>query len=142
MTEEWNEKRARTAHERREHYAVLIELPDGTYRMIEACGDYFGIEFIDNRQRAFLSYQFQELEPGRLFLTMALYREFEGSTTRVTNSRTYRSRPDGSLIIHEEDADSPTATRLESKEPIDVSSNWEPYPAFGDYQSLTRIERE
>ena len=84
LTETWDEPKARIAHEQRQPYVAVVENDEGILCFIEANYDYIGVGFFDNASREFLSYQFQEVEPGRLFLTMATHREFDGEADRVT----------------------------------------------------------
>ena len=139
LTETWDEPKARIAHGQRQPYAAVIE-DDGSIRcFIEANNNYIGVGFLDNVMREFLSYQFQEVEPERLFLTMATHREFDGETDRVRCGTTYYFKPDGRVTVETEDF---ASAHLATKEmQADVSGNWEAYPTFGDYRSLARADR-
>lgn len=139
VTELWDEHKARTAHEQRKPYVAVLENSGGIHCFIEANNDYIGAGFLDSTLREFLSYQFQEVEPGRLFLTMATHREFDGETDQVKFGTTYHFKPNGSVTIETEDF---VTTNLATKEmEVEVNGNWETYPNFGDYRSLTRIDR-
>lgn len=139
LTELWDEKKAKLAHEERKPYVALIEKSRQIFCFIEANNDYIGVGFLDSAVREFLSYQFQEVEPGRLFLSMATHREFDGATDRVKCGTTYYFKPDGCVTVESEDV--VTRQVITKKKMVDVTNNWEPYPNFGDYQSLARIER-
>jgi hypothetical protein len=139
LTETWDESKAMTAHEQRQPYAAVIGNEGRCQCFIEANNDYIGVGFLDNSMREFLSYQFQEIEPGRLFLTMATHREFDGETDQVTFGTTYYFKPDGCVTVESDDV---AAAQLATKElRTDVSGNWETYPAFGEYCSLVRVGR-
>jgi hypothetical protein len=78
VTETWTESQARKAHEQRQLYVALLGDDSIPTRIVEVNNDYVGVCFLDVSLREYLSYQFQELESGRMFLTMATHREFEG----------------------------------------------------------------
>jgi hypothetical protein len=139
LTELWDIQKAKTAHEQRRPYVAVMENSGGNHSFIEVNNDYFGIGFLDSHLREYLSYQFQELEPGRLFLTMATHREFDGETDRVSYGTTYYFKPDGSVTVETEDFATANLATKEMK--VDVNGNWETYPNFGDYGSLTRVDR-
>lgn len=139
FTETLSEHKAKIAHEQRQPYVAVMEDDEGIQCFIEANNDYFGVGFLDSALREFLSYQFQEVEPGRLFLSMATHREFDGETDRVKCGTTYYFKFDGSVTVESEDF--ATANVTTKKMQTDVSGNWETYPSFGDYVSLTRVER-
>ena len=106
---------------------------------IEFKRGYVGVEFLDASLRCYLSYTFQEVKPNRLFLTRATHREFDGASDRVKSGTTLYFKQDGGVTIITEDCDSQTHTREETRS--DVSGNWEPYPEFGNYDSIVRVER-
>lgn len=139
VTELWDKQEAKIAHEQRRPYVAVLEKSGQIFCYIEANSGYIGVGFLDSAVREFLSYQFQEVEPGRLFLTMATHREFDGGTDRVKCGTTYYFKPDGCVSVEAEDFEANQLTT--TKTTVDVSNNWEDYPNFGDYQSLARVER-
>lgn len=139
LTETWDEPKARIAHEQRLPYVAVVGSAGSIKCFIEANNDYIGVGFLDNAMREFLSYQFQEIEPGRLFLTMATHREFDGDMDRVKSGTTYYFKPNGNVTVETEDF---ATSQLSTKElQTDVSGNWEAYPVFGNYHSLVRVDR-
>jgi hypothetical protein len=139
FTEQWKESQAAEAHAKRVPYAVAIRKDNGNITVVDARGDYFGVDFLDVFGRDFICYQFQEIEAGRLFLTMATHREFEDNTDRVKLGTSYIFKPNGMVIVETEDFSSSHITKKQIQ--VDVNGNWELYPNFGDYRSLTRVER-
>ena len=139
LTESWEEAAARTAHDQRLPYVAVSTDAERIRWYVEVSNDYFGVGFFDSSLREFLSYQFQELEPERLFLTMVTHRNFHGESDQVNNGTTYFFKPNGNVTLEEEDF---TTGLLSTKEmQSDVAGNWESYPKFGDYRSLVRTER-
>jgi len=139
FTSTWNEEEAKSAHEKRQPYAAAV-ISSGVIRcFLEVNNEYFGVGFLDDRQREYLCYQFQEIQPGRLFLTMATHREYDGESDRVKAGTTYYFKPDGRVTIESEDFGSTQLVTTETKR--DVEGNWERYPNFGEYESVLRIDR-
>jgi hypothetical protein len=75
MTEIWTAQRARDAHLKRQSYAVLMEENNIPTCFVEVIDDCINVGFFDGLGREVLTYQFQELEHDRLFLSMAIHRE-------------------------------------------------------------------
>jgi len=130
---------ARLAHESRHQYTVLAGDPVAPFAFIEIVNDYFGVGFLDQKLREDVSYQFQEKKSGKLFLTMATHREFDENTDQVIRGSTYIFDMDGK--IHIEQTDFGAKTKETSKSNADVSSNWEDYPEFGNYDAILKRER-
>src|SRR5262245_47711187 len=95
FSQTWGESKARNAHEARQLYGAIICDGSNSSCYVEVANDYIGVEFLDASLREYMSYQFQELEPGRLFLTMATLREFDGNSDTVKSGVTYYFKPDG-----------------------------------------------
>jgi len=76
-----------------------------------------------------------------LFLSQIFFREFQGASDKTVKNANYIFKPDGSLHITEIDFVTNEQLNREAKEKIDVSANWEDYPAFGKYDSIIRKER-
>lgn len=139
IREVWDEARAREAHEKRAMYVVVIGDPLKPACFIEMTGDSFAVEFLDDELRSELTYDFEEKEPGRVFLTMINERAFEGDTDRVVRGSTYYFDTDGTVTIEDEDFDAEGLSTAKGNN--DVSRNWDDYPEFGKYASIIRRER-
>ncbi|MGI9415947.1 MAG: hypothetical protein ACR2PM_19900 [Hyphomicrobiales bacterium] len=137
----WDEEQARSAHEGRLPYTVLVGDPESPHAVLLVSGkmNFVGVDFLDERLREALSYSFKEIEPGTLFLSMATYREFDGDEDSVLGGTSYIFKPDGGVIIRREAFDPHTLEKSETN--ADVSGNYEAYPSFGDYERLCLIER-
>jgi hypothetical protein len=108
--------------------------------IVEVTGDYVGVRFLDECQRPYLQYDFQEVSPKRLFMTRAIYREYEGSTDKLVEAQTFLWTPDGNQLVTVEDRIHRTSNKQEATG-VDLNSNWEDYPAFGQYASFCRTDR-
>ena len=135
--EPWNAEKARKAHEARELYAVAIGPADQPTAYIEFNIGYAGLALLDEMGREPMVYVFDEQEPGRLFLQEVKSREFVGDTDEVEDATIYGFYPEGRMVIQECDVQTEMAVDREGM--TDVSENWEPYPEFGEYESLLRV---
>ena len=134
-----SEGQAREAHEKRQEYTVLVGDPDRPRCFIEVNNDFVGVCFLDERLRENLTYQFQEIDFGKLFLSMATYRDFEGETDKVLAGSSYIFNQNGTMQIRKETFN-PHSLEI-SDTNCDVSGNYESYPEFGDYTHVSVAER-
>jgi hypothetical protein len=133
------DKDAKALYDRRGLHAAVIGPLDKPRAFIELNNDYVGVSFLDERLREYLSYAFQEIEAGKLFLTRATHRYFDGDTDRVRKGTTYIFKPSGNVTVINEEF--PNGGKTQHETTADVAGNWESYPAFGAYDSLVREER-
>lgn len=137
----WGEKKALKKHEAGEPYTVLIdsESTPSCFINIMRNSGWVSVSFLDEHLREYLLYNFQMLDVETLFLSMAVYREFNDDTDLVINGTRYHFKEDGHTIIIEDNIPSKTSERSETYS--DVDKNYEQFPAFGQYDSLNRKER-
>jgi len=131
---------ALTRHRQGDPYCVLAGSVDAPICFLEVGRGFVGVSFLDARLRENLSYDFQEVEPGRLFLTMATWRDFVGDTDAVAKGTTYTFTPSGQVHMQEESF-YPAHCISKSSQQSDVSPNWDTFPEFGSYSQLARAER-
>lgn len=124
-------------------YTVLLGDPQRPQAFIEiVSGDSIQVEFMDERLRTHAYYQFVRQPDGRLFMSSAAFSEFDGENRRPHHSCRFSFKPNGHTMSFETDfANSPDQETVIEKR-MDVSLNWEPYPTFGDYESIARFERD
>jgi hypothetical protein len=72
----WSERQAHEAHENGETYCVLVDSLEKPFCVILVMENAVVTDFLDEHLRPALSYHFQVISPGRMFLTMAIHREF------------------------------------------------------------------
>lgn len=136
------EEQARQRHEAGSLYTVLLGEKNRPHTIIETRDHYFGVEFMDEQLRPHSVYQFKRQPDGRLFMVMAVFREFQGDSTKLQQAHRLSFEPDGHVRSFETDyVNNPNEETVVEKY-IDVSLNWEPYPAFGDYASIARFDRD
>lgn len=138
-TEVWTKEQAKSAHIKKQPYTVLVDSIDRPYCFLDIADKVVGVGFLDEFLRESLTYVFQEIEPGKLFLTMATHREFEGETDKVARGISYIFKQDGMVNVRREFFN---PHRLETAvSSADVSSNYSPMPEFEQYDDLIRVER-
>jgi hypothetical protein len=140
VREIWSVEQAEAAHASRQKYTVIAGDISKPFAFIRFYGKGAGVSFLDDLLRVCVVYSFDELEPERLFLTMATTRKFDGATDKVVSGDNYMFRPGEPVVIWEDDV--VRRTRKESKRIADSALNWEKYPAFGQYDSLLRFNRD
>jgi len=138
-TDPLDEAAALKAYKDRELYTVVLGELRKPSCYLELKGDYIGVGFLDKLLREYQSYQFQELQPGRVFLTQAVYREYEGQAEKVALGTAYAFRTDGKVIIHKVNFQKKEESVNEGQ--TEVSDNWDSFPEFGHYDSLARVNR-
>lgn len=89
--------------------------------------------------REYIYYSFKELEPGKLFLSMATYREFNGDADKVLMGTTYIFNTDGTVKVQRQYFEPHKIEAMDTS--ADVSGNYSPWPEFGKYDELIRVER-
>jgi len=141
VTELYANEKARTLHVSREFYGVVIEKDKQPYCFLEINDTFVLVGFLDNLQREYLTYQFSEIEPEKLFLKHAQYWKYEGNTDEKIFSTRYFFSPDGTLKIEKVNIRTNDAEIFHAKEPVDITANHEKYPDFGQYEKLIKKER-
>ena len=131
---------ARNAYEARTLYTALLGDMNRPQCFVESNMDYLGVEFLDHHLREHVAYQFQEKRPGRVFLCMAMRRDYIEDSDKVRRGASFVFKEDGSTIVHREDFVAGILERADTH--LDVSQNWEAYPCFGDYEALIQRTRE
>jgi hypothetical protein len=110
---------------------------------------FFHVDFLDELLRLYLSYGFQELPSGSLFLSSAGTATYEGDTDQKLHSENTIFKEDG-LCHHSRTnyngprpADRTIDKRDTRMTPEELAkTNYSPMPEFGEYDEIIRIERD
>ena len=121
----------------RPYVAVFVE--NEVKRVISFIGSWVSVDVIDRFGRIYLQYNFKKNRVCGLFLSSARHTEFRGKQNQPSHMVTFSFKENGTLLI--EDRDLKTNEVRERESSCDMESNKEPYPAFGDYVSIGRLER-
>lgn len=137
----WTEAEAKNAHDNGHNYSVLVDSIERPFCVILVMAEAVAVDFFDEALRPALSYQFQTVAPGQMFLTMAVHREFDGDEDKVTKGTRYTFTQEGKVQIRRETFLPAHSLEVANTE-ADVSSNYVPFPPFGEYEEFTRMERQ
>ena len=138
-TQVWTREQAREAHAARKLYSVLVGSAERPFCFLEINDKFAGVGFLDEKLRETLYYAFQEVEPGTLFLSMATWRRHVGDTDVVAEGTTHVFSRDGTVKIQTQQFQDNAKSSGHST--VDVSANYAPWPVFGEYDDLIRVER-
>lgn len=136
-----DEAAARAKHESGASYTVLIGSATKPTCFLELIIDkgMVGVGFLDEHLREYMTYQFQRVEDGRLFLSMVTHRDFVDGGDKVKEGTTYFFDQGGELVIRRQ-AFSPHSIE-KAVSSFDPVNNYEAFPEFGEYLELIKVER-
>jgi hypothetical protein len=139
-TEIWTEDQARAAHLSKRLYTAIVGSLEKPFCFLEINDKFVGVGFLDDKARESLYYAFKEVEPGKLFLTMATYREFDGDTDTVRVGTSYVFGQTGLVKVQRQHFNPHRKEVSDSF--VDVSGNYLHWPEFGEYDELIQVERD
>ncbi|NUR07605.1 MAG: hypothetical protein HOQ22_16305 [Nocardioidaceae bacterium] len=108
---------------------------------------YVEVEFFNAFGTREATYSFQQQDDGRLFLFEVSEYDFERRTPETgdwdwSRVEEHSFEPDGSSsTVVRTKAGSGTDVAMQEYTGTDVERNWEPVPAWGDWDSITRRQR-
>ena len=133
---------AHSCHEGRLPYTVVARAPCmGSHRFISAIkfqGTQITLAMLDRRYRDYLTCQFEERDNGKVFLGAATYREYRGDCDSIAITEEYVFQENGAVHFEKHHFQDGVLASRTGK--MDIIWNWEPYPAFGDYDSMLEIK--
>lgn len=135
------EQEANLCHRERKLYCVVMGDENSPSNFLEINNDFIYVGFLDDLQREYQSYEFNEIEPEKLFLKEIQIWEYEQDTDNKISSIRYRFTTAGNFGIQKVDLRTRESYTTEPEEPVDVSELYEKYPKFGEYKKLTRTDR-
>lgn len=133
------EDSARQRHENRLPYVALLGGIENPQFIVDVANAWISVDFMDNRQRKYLSYNFKEVEHGRLFLKTAHFWEYENDSDCETTFKLFNFDENGHIVIAERIAATGQVHDLETT--FSADENWDRYPLFGEYLSLCQVDR-
>jgi len=130
---------ARLHDSRLQHTAVCMK--DATLLgTVEFYNDFVGANFFDEINRLYLSYGFWLQPNGRLFLADTVFHHFDGDSPNRRSTENSFFSVDGQYRMVVNDF-AIAETRESLPRSIDVTGNWEDYPAFDQYEKILKLER-
>lgn len=105
---------------------------------------HVGVNFIDPAGRNYLTYLFTEVElRTKLFLREVWYLHFSSETKENEDYRLHFVFDEqGNVAARKYDERNKKMLDYEGKEPIYPSGLYEDYPEFGQYEGITKLERD
>ncbi len=122
--------------EKGEPYAAVIYENNFLVRVISIDKEAYSVVFYDENQVPYLFYDFKKLN-NQLFLYMVYHYEYREE--KIIQHTFFRFEEDGKMFT--ERMDYLTNEVVEKEGNVDVSSNWEQIPSFGNYSSIMRKDR-
>lgn len=141
---------AKYAHDNQLLYFVTISDDENPSCYLEINKAFYRVNFFDEYNRIYMAYTFlgkddvaewRKNYDNRLFLETIMFWEFEGNTENMIKITDHIFKPNGTFVMVERDLINNEQITSEAEDKIDVTANWEDYPEFGKYDSITRIER-
>lgn len=140
-----SEEAARERDQSGEAYTITLGDPEDPDRVLDVAwkNDHLGVWFFDDQVRRSVHFSFK-VHGDKLFLATVMNWKYpEGAVLRneATTIERVAFTPEG-VVTHEitdKAAGEKTARDLAD---VDVTSNWEEIPAFGQWDSVTRFNRE
>ncbi|MCX2495988.1 hypothetical protein OQX63_21005 [Pedobacter sp. PF22-3] len=100
--------------------------------------------FLDEYYRLFMYYVFRKQPNDNYFCIGIMFWEFEEGKSGDDDDKTawtYIFETNGNVEVIEQEKSSAEECVWKSKRPLNVESNWEPAPEFGDWEGLMKMER-
>jgi hypothetical protein len=115
-----------------------------TYLIKQYRIDSLSPAFLDEYGRVFMYYVFNRQPNGRYFCIGMIFWEFEEDKTGDgdhTKSWIYTFETNGNVQVIERVTGAKEECVWTSKRPLNVESNWEEAPVFGEWDSICRMKR-
>lgn len=130
---------------------ALLEFNEQPYAFVTFLGNGFNVSFLDELGRIYMSYRFNPFSypgeegnrKGYVFLYQLSLRYYHKEKDKYGDwdydYTDYEFTPDGSVRKIEEIGDERTI--YDSEQRVNVESNWQEYPEFGDWLPLFEMKR-
>jgi virulence-associated protein VapD len=140
-TKPLSEEEARKHHNERKPYCVLVNYYSDNYpyAFIDIANHYYSVKFININGHVYLTYGFEELKTGKLFLAQSMFIDFDPLEKTEIEKTNYFFREDGRLSI--ERSCSPYQKTISTEGSFDPEKNYEDIPFFGSYEKILAKER-
>ena len=140
-------KEAQRRDREKQPYTVIVGdagHPD-CYVEVAWDNDYLGVWFLDEDGRRWLQYAFARIDDTKLFLDeISMWKYPDGGARALDEAvlmEEWTYTPEGIARHRVTDYRKNVVTQDEySDVPLDI--NWEPVPPFGEYEGVSRAERE
>ena len=131
------EQDAKEKYIREGTYVSVLYENDKVKNVIEIDEMSVTVRFYNDNLENYLLYGFIKKD-GKLFLNTAYHYTYKEG--KKVEHILFNFKENGEMFI--ETRDFVTGSVEEKEAIVDVSCNWEPFPAFGDYNGLIRVNRD
>ena len=138
----WSEEQARKAYEARTPYTALLGSVKRPRCFVESGGDVSVVGFLDQYLRNWVTHVFKEVQPSTMFLEQISHQSYVGDTDKIKEGVVLFFDQDGTSKAIRTFYDPPPRTRQKGSGRADVNTHYSPRPAFGEYEELTRMDRD
>jgi hypothetical protein len=141
-----SEQQARQLDEAGDYYTVAFTQDTTSgYLEINWTERYLAVYFLDEQHRPGLCYTFTRLDQDRMFMNSVLRWEYPDDQARAMTganlTEELRYQQDG-VVDREVRDDTAHEVRRQTITDVNLDINWEPVPQFGQWDSVTRLDRE
>jgi len=129
---------AKEKHLKKEPYTVLVKDDNIIKYIIDIASRFILVNFMNDRLRPYLIYEFHVKENNKIFLKMASYYEYNEDEER-TESILFNFSENGKIAMERRNL---TNQEMEERDlDYSVDCNWDEFPDFGNYERLLNEER-
>lgn len=135
---------ARERHATGEPYTVTLGAPDDPDAVIDVArkNDYLGVWFFDERVRRSVHFAFHARGDKLFLVTVTNWTYPEGAVLRNEATTIDRITYTTEGLVTRDVTDHTTRQKTTQHiADVDVTTNWQNSPAFGEWSSVTRFER-
>lgn len=137
IVDEINIDEAMRIDENGENYTAIIWNEKNIYAVIDVTKNCYFVRFLDELQNQYLVYEFQKKENGKVFLKGATHFEYNEEILSILY--VFNFEENGELFMEKTDVINGITEQKEDV--VDVSTNWDICPCFGEYEHILRKER-
>lgn len=134
-------KQANQTHQNGELYVVVIGDPKRPYCFLEIRlkVGFVGVFFLDEEARIALNYLFRHQDSEGLFLEQIMRRTYVAHADAELKMEHYIFEKDGRVVFNE--YAKPSSEIRRTYQLTSLAHNWEPIPAFGDYEHIAKLDK-
>lgn len=140
-----SEAQARRRHVSGEPYTVTLGDPEAPDAVIDVVwkNDHLGVWFFDDKLRRTVHFSF-EVHGDKLFLHTVTNWKYPDGAMLLNQSSVIEevSYATDGFITHEVTDKSAGERTIRELSDVDVAMNWDDVPAFGEWESVSRFDRE
>ena len=133
-----NAEEAQSCHDQNKSYSVVVENHNRVTHVLDITGNTVIVRFFNELDQMYLIYEFIRIQEHRIFLKGAIHYEYDGNTK--TEELIFNFNESGYVFMQKWNR--LTNESIQKELHVNVTANWDEYPAFGDYTRLLIVERD